>query len=133
MTTLVFPSCIQSSHRYAEEAKRRGERTIGASSLDADPYAASYDIWEKLPNIHEAPFADALKMLVDKHQVKALYTGHAPSYLYLSEHLQQIAPKVKLLGESPYKTEMDRITKRPEARRKWPAAHTGKSRIEMRY
>jgi Methyltransferase domain len=107
MTTLVFPSALEESARYADTAREAGTRTIGASSLQVDPNAARFDAWVRLPFIGDAEFFDALERLVETQHIDALYTPHAPSFHLLQQTLPQRLPGLKLLGEGPFKRQMN--------------------------
>lgn len=110
MAILVFPSCLESSVKFASEAKRWNGRVIGASSLDLDSYAAEYDAWEKLPFIGEPAFLDALEVIVERHAVSSVFTPHAPTYSFLETQLPSRLPNLKLVGDGPFKMEMNRVS-----------------------
>jgi hypothetical protein len=109
MTILVFPSCIEAAVRFADEAHQWGQRVIGASSLDSDPYASRYDVWEKLPFINDAQFFPALKDLVKRQHVDSIFTPHAPSFNLLEAKLHFQIPHVAIRGEGPYKTQVKQM------------------------
>jgi hypothetical protein len=122
MTLLIFPSALEASVRFAEEARERGTRTIGASSLDIDPNAAKFDAWARLPFIGDARFFDDLERLVAEHGIEALYTPHAPSFHWLERELPARLPALTLLGEGPFKREMRKVrTHLEEAMQSLPA------------
>ena len=95
--------------RFADEAHQWGQRVIGASSLDSDPYASRYDVWEKLPFINDAQFFPALKDLVKRQHVDLIFTPHAPSFNLLEAKLHFQIPHVAIRGEGPYKTQVKQM------------------------
>lgn len=109
MTILVFPSSLEASARFAEEAHRWGQRVIGASSLDVDPYAAHFDSWERLPFIGDMGFFDSLGALIDRQKINSLFTPHPATFNFLAAELPSRLPRLSLVGEGPYKSEMRRI------------------------
>lgn len=108
MTILVFPSSLEASRNFAEDAKDWDQRVVGASSLENDPYAGMYDHWERLPYIHEPEFIPTLKTIVERYSINSIYTPHAPSYLRMSEIMQEF-PSLRLRGDSPYASQMGRV------------------------
>jgi hypothetical protein len=109
MTILVFPSALGASATFAAEAQQWGRRTVGASSLDADPNAGHFDAWERLPFIGEADFIDALKALVERHQITTLFTPHAPTFHLLEQVIPDRLPGLTLWGSGPFERQMDRV------------------------
>jgi len=109
MTTLVFPSALEESARYADAARESGMRIIGASSLESDPNAGRFDHWEKLPFIGDANFFTALGRLVAEQRIDSLYTPHAPSFHLFQQRLADTVPGLKLLGEGPFQRQMQRV------------------------
>jgi hypothetical protein len=111
MTILVFPSCIEAAVRFADEAHQWGQRVIGASSLDADPYASRYDAWEKLPFINEEGFFPALKELVRRQSIESIFTPHAPTFNLFEAKLRFQIPDVAIRGEGPYRIQVAEMEK----------------------
>lgn len=109
-TILVFPSSVDASVAFVRDARRFSERVIGASSAENDPHKGFFDAWERLPFIHEATFVQELRDVVARHSIDTVYTPHAPTYLRLTE-IQSSVPNLRILGDSPYSTQMDRVTK----------------------
>jgi hypothetical protein len=109
MTILVFPSALAAAASFAAEARQWGRKTVGASSIAADPNALMFDVWEPLPFIGEEGFLDALSALVARHGVTSLYTPHAPTYHLLSQLLPGRLPGVALWGAGPFERQMDRV------------------------
>ena len=107
-TILVFPSSIEASISFIRDARRWNLRVIGSSSLTEDPYAKQYDAWENLPYIHEDDFLPKLKKLIKNYNISSIYTPHAPTFLRLSELAEELTG-VRLVGESPYSTQMNRV------------------------
>jgi SAM-dependent methyltransferase len=109
MTVLVFPSALEASVRFADEARERGTRTMGASSLDVDPNAAKFDAWARLPFIGDEKFFDELRRLVAEHAIDALFTPHAPTFHLLEQQLPTRLPGLRLVGEGPFKRQMRKV------------------------
>jgi len=109
MIILVFPSALEASVRFADEMRESGTRTIGASSLDVDPYAARFDAWARLPFIGEDGFFDALERLVSEHAIDALFTPHAPTFHLLEQRLPARLPALRLVGDGPFKRQMRQV------------------------
>jgi len=110
MTILVFPSALEAAGRFAREAGQWGRRVIGASSLEIDPNAALFDAWARLPFIGDSQFFDELATLVEREQVTALHTPHAPTFYLLEQQLPSRLPGLKLMGPGPFRRQMDRVT-----------------------
>ena len=108
MSILVFPSCLESALTFVEEARAWDHVVVGASSLEHDPYAARYDVWEKLPFLHEPEFPEKLRELVDRHEVTSLYTPHVPSHLKLTDIVAGI-PGLRLRNENPMRAQERRV------------------------
>lgn len=109
MTILVFPSSLDASARFAEEAHRWGQCVVGASSVDTDPYATSYDAWERLPFIGENGFWGALGALVERRKIDSIFTPHPATFNFLAAELPSRLPRLAIVGEGPYKAEMRQI------------------------
>ena len=110
MSILVFPSALEAAAKFAREAGYWGRRVVGASSLEADPNAALFDAWERLPFIGDPGFFDALEALVARHEVTALFTPHAPTFHLLEQEAPRRLPGVQLMGPGPFRRQMDRVT-----------------------
>jgi hypothetical protein len=109
MTILVFPSSLEASVRYADEAHRWGQCVVGASSVDVDAYAARYDIWEKLPFIGEKNFFSALSALAERQKIDRIFTPHPVTFNFLAAELPSRLPRLTIIGDGPYKTEVRQI------------------------
>jgi Methyltransferase domain len=109
MAILVFPSCLESSARFANEAHRWRQRVVGASSLDIDPYASHYDAWDKLPFIGEQSFFAALSALVDREKIDSVYSPHVATFTLLQSELPVRLPQLSLIGEGPFKATMQQM------------------------
>lgn len=107
-SVLIFPSSLESAISHLNEAKKWNFKTIGASSLENDPYKDQYDEWVRLPYIHEDGFKEKLSELIASHDVHAISTPHAPSYQMLFT-LKDHFPGITILGESPNTIQMNRI------------------------
>jgi SAM-dependent methyltransferase len=109
MSILIFPSALEASVRFAEDARQRGARTIGASSLEVDPNAAKFDAWVRLPFIGDERFFSDLERVVIEHGIDALYTPHAPSFHLLEQQLPLRLPALRLVGDGPFKRQMRKV------------------------
>jgi hypothetical protein len=109
MTILVFPSALGAAAAFAAEARQWGRRTVGASSIAADPNAGLFDAWEPLPFIGEAGFLEALAALVERHGVTTLFTPHAPTFHLLEQSLPDRLPGLTLWGSGPFERQMGRV------------------------
>jgi hypothetical protein len=109
MSILVFPSIVEASVQFAEEARFWGRRIVGASSLEIDPNADRFDAWERLPFIGDLDFFSALETVVDKQNVTSIFTPHAATFNLLEQELPRRFPKLQLMGGSPFKRQMDRV------------------------
>jgi hypothetical protein len=109
MAILVFPSCLEPAVSFAQEARRWGQRVVGASSLSSDPYASHYDAWEPLPYIGERDFFDALGALAARHEVQSIFTPHAASFNLLKKELPGRLPNVSIIGEGPFKAQIRKV------------------------
>lgn len=109
MTILVFPSAVGAAVTFAVEARQWGRPTVGASSLEQDPNASCFDVWERLPFIGESGFLDALAALVERHGITTLFTPHAPTFHLLEQTLPDRLPGLTLWGSGPFERQMDRV------------------------
>ena len=89
------------AHRFRQQARSTGRRLLGASSLAFDPAAREYEQWAWLPYVHQAGFGEALKGLVDRHDITAIYSPHQVVSDVLTELLPRIAPDVELVAADP--------------------------------
>jgi hypothetical protein len=99
---LVFPSCLEGSLSFLQEARRHGQRVVGASSLKLDPYADRFDAWERLPFLQDPDFSNSLAALLIQWAVEKVFTPHAPTYHFLSQRQELLPEGVTLMGPSPY-------------------------------
>lgn len=105
-TILTFPSTVEASIAFLVEAKKWGQKVIGASSVENDSNKTKFDAWEKLPYIHESEFLDALKQIISNHGITSIYTPHAPSFFKIQSILSEIN-NIELIGISPYEYQME--------------------------
>ena len=99
--TLVFPASMPDAQRYRQQARSTGRRLLGASSLAFDPAARDYEQWAWLPYVHQADFGEALRALVHRHGVTAIYSPHQVVSDVLTELLPRVAPGVELIAADP--------------------------------
>ncbi len=109
MKILVFPSALETAAAFAREAAQWGHRVVGASSLEIDPNAGLFDVWDRLPFIGDAAFFDALGALVAREQITTLFTPHAPTFHLLQQTLPKHLPGLELMGQGPFQRQMDRV------------------------
>src|SRR5580698_8340603 len=103
---LVFPAGMPEGLAFRDRARARGLRVVGASSLERDPAEQTYEAWERLPNVNDPGFDDALAEVVRRHDVSAVHAPHYIVWKHLSERLGQIAPGARLTtGQLPHDNE----------------------------
>ncbi|MFI4935347.1 MAG: class I SAM-dependent methyltransferase [Caulobacterales bacterium] len=95
---LVFPAGMPEGLAYRDQAKAKGLRVVGASSLERDPAKDGYETWEHLPNVSDPAFDAAFAEVVRRHDVGAVHAPHFIIWKHLSERLGQIAPGARLTG-----------------------------------
>jgi len=100
-TVLIFPAGVPDALKYRLEAAARGARVIGASSLEWNPGAEAYDLWERLPYVHAADFSEALAALLTRLGVTSIYAPHEVVSAHLAQVLPSLAPHVRLIDASP--------------------------------
>jgi predicted O-methyltransferase YrrM len=109
MTILVFPSTLQASVKFADEARGWNKQTVGAASLSAGANASHFDAWEQLPFIGDEKFFDELRLVVERHDIKSLFTPHAPTFHLLERELPSQIPQIALIGEGPFQKQMKSV------------------------
>lgn len=100
-TTLIFPSSMQASQIYNLEAKARGEKTIGSSSLELDDTAQHYQAWLKLPYINDTDFVEELKRVIKNYAIEKIYTPHVIVYRFISDLVAKHQISVCMANQSP--------------------------------
>lgn len=103
-TLLIFPCGMPESLKQRDRARLQGQTIIGASSLDFDPAATGYDVWEKLPYVHEDGFMDAFVDLLDRHGIGTVFAPHDVIGSVLTARLPTLRPAVRLLNNFPWKS-----------------------------
>lgn len=86
---------------YLHKCLREGLLVIGASSLDYDVSRGQYPSWLHLPYITQPQFGDALRQAIEDLDIGGIYTPNPVVWNYLHRVLQEIAPGVNLVNESP--------------------------------
>jgi len=109
LTILVFPSSVEGSLTFLKEARRHGRRVIGASSLDCDPCADSFDGWARLPYLQAPDFPKTWVELLGSQAITHVFTAHAPTYHFLSQHPALLPDGVTLMAPSPYDLQSDLV------------------------
>jgi len=84
---LVFPAGMPEGLAFRDRARARGLRVVGASSLERDPAENVYEAWERLPNVNDPGFDDALAEVVRRHDVSAVHAPHYIVWKHLAERL----------------------------------------------
>lgn len=103
---LIFPSGMPGSLEFLQKCIREGQSVIGASSLDYDISKQQYSDWVSLPFVTTPEFSNALKQTIVKYNVGGIYSSNPVVWDYLNRNLNQIAPEVNLVNESPINTEL---------------------------
>ena len=109
MTVLIFPSTLESAVTFASECRRWQERTVGASSDESQPNADQFDVSAHLPFISDPSFFGALGELVEKHGIRRIFTSHAPIFHFLQKELETHFPELTLMGDGPFKSQMNSV------------------------
>jgi hypothetical protein len=78
--TLIFPCCVPAGVLYAEEAERRGEQVVAASSLRYDETATKFETWFYLPSVHEDDFAQRLDEAIARYHIARVYCPVLTAY-----------------------------------------------------
>jgi hypothetical protein len=100
-TILVFPAGLPDALRFRAEAEARGDTVIGASSLAFDVAQSSYAHWDFLPFVHDDGFPPALKEVVTRRHIDAIYTPHDVVAGRLADIMAESAPGARLIEASP--------------------------------
>lgn len=103
---LIFPGGMPRSLEYLQNCLRDGLPVIGASSLEYDVSREKYPTWLFLPYITQPDFDEALKEAVAEFGIGGIYTPNPVVWGYLNHQLQEIAPGVTLVNESPVGEEL---------------------------
>ncbi len=108
---LVFPAINQHAVNHISWAKEQGIRVVVASS-DVDT-----DFWiEKenliiLPYIYSKDFPDKFLTLIYNENVGKIYSPVVSVYLWLKKFISDNGLRIRLIGDSPTKSEMNRVDK----------------------
>jgi hypothetical protein len=100
-TTLVFPCCVPAALEYAEEARRRGEVVIAASSLAFDETARHFPTWFRLPNVYAPDFAARLSEAVAIHRIERVFAPVSAAHWMLGRLVARGEIDLELIGEMP--------------------------------
>lgn len=98
---LIFPAGMPKSVEFLEQCKREGRAVVGASSLGFDPARDGYAVWRHLPYITDASFGRALVEVIQELDIGGVFSPNTVVWDFLSQQLQQLAPGVTLVNESP--------------------------------
>lgn len=104
---LVFPAGMPRSLEFLRKSLGEGRAIIGASSLTLDPSQEKYPAWLTLPYITEPGFNEELKRAISRYDIGGIYTPNLVAWDYLNRTLQEIAPEVSLVNESPAAMELN--------------------------
>jgi hypothetical protein len=102
---LIFPAGMPKAVNYLEQNKFNCN-IIGASSILNDPFMEKYPQWTYLPYVVAPEFNDALKEVINKFEINEIYTPNPVVWNHLKDNLQQLAPNVQLVNESPADVEL---------------------------
>lgn len=100
-TILVFPAGLPDALRFRAEAEARGDTVIGASSLAFDAAQKSYAHWDFLPFVHDEGFGPALREIIARRNIDAIYAPHEVVAGRLADIMPDVAPKARLIEASP--------------------------------
>lgn len=98
---LIFPAGMARSIAYLAACKRRGQATVGASSLAHDLARESFDEWAYLPYISASDFDAHLLTVITKHGITQIFTPNNVVWGVLNKRLPVIAPQVSLVNATP--------------------------------
>lgn len=110
--TLVFPATHPDGQKYLEVALERDENVVAASSAVCDAELAG-EIGELviLPYIYEQTFGSCFRKLVKKRNITRVYAPVAAVYTWLDSFISENNLALRLVGDSPFKQEMERCNK----------------------
>ena len=103
---MIFPGGMPRSLEYLQNCLRDGQPVIGASSLDYDVAREKYPSWLFLPYITQPGFDEALQQAIQKFGIGGVYSPNPVVWGHLNRKLQEIAPGVVLVNESPVDVEL---------------------------
>ncbi|MEP7154224.1 MAG: class I SAM-dependent methyltransferase [Betaproteobacteria bacterium] len=103
---LIFPGGMPRSLEYLQKCLRDEQAVIGASSLDYDVSREQYPQWLYLPYITQHDFNDALKQRIQEFNIGGIFSPNPVVWNYLSQILNELAPGVVLVNDSPVNTEL---------------------------
>jgi hypothetical protein len=100
--TLIFPCCVPAGLLYAEEAERRGEQVVAASSLRYDETAAKFATWFYLPSVHDADFAQRLDEAIAQYDIGRVYCPVLTAYDLLLRWTAEGRFSLPIINGVPY-------------------------------
>lgn len=103
---LIFPGGMPRSLEYLEKCLREGQVVIGASSLVLDVSRGQYPAWLSLPFVTQPEFGEALKQAISESNIKGIYSPNPVIWDYLNRFLNELAPGVVLVNDSPVNMEL---------------------------
>lgn len=103
---LIFPGGMPRSLEYLQKCLRDGQPVIGASSLDYDVSREQYPAWSFLPFVTQPEFDAALKQAILKFDIGGVYSPNPVVWDYLNRVLNEIAPGIALVNDSPVSAEL---------------------------
>ena len=125
--TLLFPCCVPEALAYAEEAARRGEPIVAASSLTFDETASQFPKWFPLPAVYAKDFPDRLREAMRTHAIERVFAPVSAAHWALERLVARGEIDVRLLGEMPVRRharEHAGLLARAERRRLEALAHS---------
>lgn len=99
--TLIFPSSVRAAERYAEEARKRGEAVVAASSLAFDETARNFEAWFRLPSVHDTNFKIQLETAIAEYDIERIYCPVLVAWLVLRRMADEGTLSVPVIGEDP--------------------------------
>jgi len=101
MNLLVLPGGMPEALQFATEARLRGRRLVGASSLVNDPAVEEYDHWARLPLLNAVDFDQQLLSLIDSQAIDEIYVAHFLMWRHVHALLSECRSEVELVNAAP--------------------------------
>jgi len=101
-TVLVFPATMARARQFIDQARERGDRVVGASSLAHDTPVSGCDAWGLLPFIDSPDFEDHLASLVADQGISLIYTPHLVVWRRLDEAIRGGRIATRLVRNRPW-------------------------------
>ena len=109
---LVFPATHPDGRDYLEVARERDERVVAASSAPEDiEIAGAIEQLAILPYIYEANFEAEFLALTSKQNISRIFAPVSAVYSRIAKLIVDRNLPIRLIGESPFKREMQSCTR----------------------